>query len=78
MVMIGFTISTKSTKISNGSTIGIVVAQKLTCDHSNTKKMTIKKSLNGLILLVISNLYDEFANVIHAINVPISIQNPSR
>jgi hypothetical protein len=38
----------------------------------------MKKSLSGLILLVISNLYDELANVIHATNVPISIQNPIR
>ena len=76
--MIGFTISTKITKINNGTNIDMVVVQKLTCDQSNTKKMTIKKSLNGLILLVISNLYDEFAKVIHAIKVPISIQNPSR
>lgn len=78
IVMIGFMISTKSAKITNGSSIGVVVVQKLTCDPSSTKKMTMKKSLSGLILLVISNLYDELANVIHAINVPISMPNPIR
>lgn len=78
IVMIGFTISTNAAKINNGISVDIVVVQKLTCDPSKTKNMTIKKSLNGLILLVISNLYDEFANVIHAIKVPISIPNPSR
>ena len=76
MVMIGFIISTNATKMSNGSTIVLFVVQKFTCDHNNTKNITIKKSLSGLILLVISNLYDELANVIHAINVPISIPNP--
>ncbi len=76
--MIGFTIRTNTTKINNGINIDVVVVQKLTCDPSKTKNMTIKKSLNGLILLVISNLYDELAKVIHAIKVPISIQNPSR
>ena len=78
IVMTGFTISTKSAKITNGISIGVVVVQKLTCDQSSTKKMTMKKSLSGLILLVISNLYDEFAKVIHAISVPISIPNPIR
>lgn len=78
MVMIGFIINTNATKIPNGSIIAPLVVQKFTCDPSNTKKITIKKSLSGLILLVISNLYDELANVIHAINVPISIPNPIR
>lgn len=78
MVIIGFIISTNSTKISNGTSIEIFVVAKLTCDHNSTKNMTIKKSLSGLILLVISNLYDEFASVIHAISVPISIPNHNR
>jgi len=78
MVMIGFTISTNPAKINNGTNVDIVVVQKLTCDQSSTKKITIKKSLSGLILLVISNLYDEFAKVIHATNVPISIPNHNR
>lgn len=78
MVMIGLIISTKNTNATRGNSIDIFVVQKLTCDHSNTKKITMKKSLSGLILLVISNLYDELANVIPAINVPISIPKPSR
>ena len=78
MVMIGFRISTKTTKINSGTNIVIFVVAKFTCEPSSTKNITIKKSLSGLILLVISNLYDELAKVIHAIKVPISIQNPSR
>jgi hypothetical protein len=56
MVMIGFTIRTKTTKIRSGIIIDIFVVAKFTCDPRSTKKITIKKSLNGLILLVISNL----------------------
>lgn len=78
MVMTGLMISTKAENISKGTNIAELVSQKLTCEPNSTKKITIKKSLNGLILLVISNLYEEFAKVIHAINVPISIQNHSR
>lgn len=37
----------------------------------------MKKSFSTFILLVISNLYGEEANVIHANKAPISIQNPS-
>lgn len=68
-------INTNTIKIRSGRNIEKFIIQKFTCDPSNTKKITIKKSLSGLILLVISNLYDEFAKVIHAINVPISIPN---
>ena len=75
--MIGLTTNTNPTKITNGRIV-LAIFPKLTCDPSNTKNMTMKKSLSGLILLVISNLYAEFANVIHAIKVPISIPNPSR
>jgi len=75
--MIGLTIKTNQENTNNGVRTDHVVVQKLTCDHNSTKNSTMKKSLNGLILLVISNLYEEFANVIPAINVPISIQNPS-
>jgi hypothetical protein len=78
MVIIGLIISTNTIKIMSGNIIDMFVVQKFTCDPSNTKKITIKKSLSGLILLVISNLYDELANVIHAINVPISIPNHNR
>ncbi|MEI6672625.1 MAG: hypothetical protein WCL02_04785 [bacterium] len=78
MVMIGFIIKTKIINITSGIIIDIFVVAKFTCDHNNTKNITIKKSLNGFILLVISNLYDEFANVIPAINVPISIPNHIR
>ena len=78
MVIIGLIINTNTTKMSNGNIIVLCVVQKFTCDPSNTKNITMKKSLSGLILLVISNLYDELANVIHAINVPISIPNPIR
>jgi len=78
MVIIGFTIRTNTANIANGISIGVVVVQKLICDHKSTKKMTMKKSLSGLILLVISNLYAELANVIHATNVPISIPKPIR
>ena len=77
MVMIGLMISTNPMKMTTGRAM-FPICSKLTCDPSNTKNMTMKKSLNGLILLVISNLYDEFAKVIHAINVPISMPNPSR
>ena len=78
MVTIGLMTNTKAMKITSGSSIDILVVQKFTCDPNNTKKITIKKSLNGFILLVISNLYDELAKVIHAINVPISIPNHIR
>jgi len=78
IVIIGLPISTKSEKIITGSNNARFVVQKFTCDHNKTKNITMKKSLSGLILLVISNLYDEFASVIPAINVPISIPNPSR
>lgn len=78
IVTIGLTIRTNPENINNGFKNDTVVSQKLTCDPNNTKKITIKKSLNGLILLVISNLYEEFAKVIPATNVPISIPNPSR
>jgi hypothetical protein len=78
IVISGLPISTKTEKIITGIISVIFVVEKFTCDHNNTKNITIKKSLNGFILLVISNLYDEFAKVIPAINVPISIPNPSR
>ncbi len=45
------------------------------CDHKNTKNTIIKKSLNGLILLLISYLYGNDANVSHAINAHISKEN---
>ena len=76
--MIGLIISTNTVKMINGTIIDILVVAKLTCDHKRTKKITIKKSFKGFILLVISNLYDEFAKVIPATNVPISIQNHNR
>lgn len=75
IVMIGLIISINTTNTMSGSIIDRCVVQKFTCDPSKTKNITIKKSLNGLILLVISNLYDEFARVIHATSVPISIPN---
>jgi hypothetical protein len=75
IVIIGLIISTNTINTISGITIDKCVVQKLTCDPSNTKNITIKKSLNGLILLVISNLYEEFAKLIHAISVPISIPN---
>lgn len=78
IVIIGFITRTKTTKITSGTIIVIFVVAKFTCDPSNTKKITIKKSLSGFILLVISNLYEELAKVIHAINVPISIPNHIR
>ena len=78
MVIIGLPIRTKREKIITGIISLRFVVQKFTCDHSKTKNITIKKSLSGFILLVISNLYDEFAKVIPAISVPISIPNPSR
>lgn len=77
IVMIGLMISTNMIHMTNGRTMALIF-KKLTCDPSNTKKMIIKKSLSGLILLVISNLYDELANVIHAMSVPISMPNHSR
>lgn len=76
--MIGLMTSTNAENISKGTNVDKLVSPKLTCEPNSTKKITIKKFLNGLILLVISNLYDEFAKVIHATNVPISIQNPNR
>jgi len=78
IVMIGLTISTKTTKINSGTNIATFVVAKFTCEPSRTKKITIKKSLSGFILLVISNLYDEFAKLIHAIRVHISIPKPIR
>ena len=78
IVIMGLMINTKAIKITNGMNIVIFVVQKLTWDQSKTKKITMKKSLKGFILLVISNLYAELAKVIHAINVHISIPNPNR
>lgn len=45
---------------------------------NNTKNITIKKSLNDLILLIISNLYDDVAKLIPARSVPISIPKPNK
>ena len=78
MVMIGLIINTKTINTKSGIIIDIFVVAKFTSDPRSTKKITIKKSLNGLILLVISNLYDELAKLIHAISVHISIPKPIR
>ena len=78
MVMMGFIINTNITKTISGSIMERSIVAKFTCDPRSTKNNTMKKSLSGLILLVISNLYDEPANVTPATNVPISIPNPIR
>jgi hypothetical protein len=77
LTIIGFHINTNNDKTK---TVGryVIIHQKSKCDHNNTKNITMKKSFNDFILLIISNLYDEFANVIPAINVHISIPNPAR
>jgi hypothetical protein len=58
--------------------INLVGIGKTMRDHSNTKNMMIKKSLSGFTLLIISNLYADQANVIPAINAPISIEKPKK
>ena len=78
IVISGFMININNAHTNNGRIFCICKFAKSTCDHNNTKNMTKKKSLSGLILLVISNLYAEFANVIPAIKAPISIPNPNR
>lgn len=74
IITIGLIINTNTMNINSGREM-LVIFQKLTCDQSSTKNIMIKKSLSGFILLVISNLYDEFARVIHATKVPISTPN---
>jgi hypothetical protein len=44
---------------------------------NETKNNVIKKSLNGLILPTIPELYGRFPRVIPAINAPIAIENPT-
>jgi len=51
--------------------------EKSNCEPRKTKKSIIKKSLNGFILLSISNLYGNDAIVNQAINAPISNENPN-
>ena len=48
----------------------------INCVPNITKNNVMKKSLNGLILLLISNLYGKLANDNPAKNAPISIENP--
>src|SRR5574344_1118561 len=55
MVMSGFMNKTKRENTIHGTIIAEVIFQKSTWDQSETKKITMKKSFNGLILLVISN-----------------------
>ena len=74
IVINGLIINMKSVKIR---IIGInfPIQTKLICDPNSTKYITIKKSLNDLILLVISYLKLELDNRIPATNVPNSIPN---
>lgn len=55
--------------------IDSVISLNCSCDHKKTKKSMIKKSLNGLILLDISNLYGNVASEIPAKSAPISSEN---
>jgi hypothetical protein len=74
MTINGFPISTKTEKIA----IGRRYADKslnCNCDHRKAKKSIIKKSLSGLILLMISTLYGTAASESHANNAPISREN---
>lgn len=52
------------------------ILDRSSCDHNDTKNKTIKKSLNGLVLLAISNLYDKPDRLNQAINAQISNENP--
>ena len=72
VVMSGLMISIKSEKIIIMG-MSFAVPAKFTCEPSNTKYMTMKKSLSDLILLVISYLKLELDNAIPAISVPNSI-----
>lgn len=72
----GLPIRTKAENIM----IGIIyndTSENCNCEPRNTKNSTIKKSLSGFILLLISNLYGRVANVNHANNAPISNENPT-
>jgi hypothetical protein len=73
-VMSGLMRSTKSERMMILGTM-LIFPVKLICDHRSTKNMTIKKSLNGLTLLVISYLKVELERHIPAISVPNSMPN---
>ncbi len=72
----GFPTRTNREKTIIG-TIYTDTSENCSCDHKNTKKRTIKKSLSGFILLLISNLYGSVAKVNQANNAPISNENPT-
>lgn len=72
----GFPINTNSEKIIIGI-IYIDTSENCNCEPRNTKNNTIKKSLSGFILLLISNLYGNDAKVNHARSAPISKENPT-
>jgi len=77
MVIIGFITSTNRIKhIISG--IYWSAVPKFTPVPKSTKNITIKKSLNDFILLVISNLYEDVAKVIPATNAPISMPKPNQ
>gem|GEM_PF-3410967 len=76
ITMNGLPIRTKREKITIG-TIYNDTSENCSCDQRNTKNNTIKKSLSGFILLLISNLYGSAANVNPANNAPISNENPT-
>ena len=70
----GFQIRTNTEKIMIGIRNEFMLPND-SWDHKNTKNTIIKKSLNGLILLLISYLYGNDAKVNHAINAQISSEN---
>lgn len=70
----GFQIKTNSEKTIIGTRNESILPNE-SCDHKNTKNTIIKKSLNDLILLLISYLYGNDAKVNHAIKAPISNEN---
>jgi len=54
----------------------LLIAVKFSCIPKETKKMTAKKSLIGLIKEIISILYGRLARAIPAKNAPIAIDIP--
>lgn len=67
-----------STKIDNMIIVPpeLRTLERSSCEPSDTKKSTIKKSLSGFVLLAISNLYGNEERLNPAINAQISREKP--
>jgi hypothetical protein len=73
IVIVGFSMITKNNQAVTNHRLIVQLNDRF--DQRRTKYITMKKSLRTFILLVISNLYGDVANVIHANSAHISIQN---